>query len=72
MVIANITTEAVSDYMHERLKVARPATLYQELALMRRIFNVARREWKWVKDNPVSDLSFSVGNSQCKGQVVGK
>jgi integrase len=66
MVIADITTEAVSDYRHERLKVARPATVYQELALMRRMFNVARREWKWGKDNPVSALSFSVGNSNAR------
>ncbi len=44
----------------------KPATVYQELALMRRMFNVARREWKWIKYNPVSDLSFSVGNSNAR------
>jgi integrase len=60
--LADITTELVSDYRDERLKVVKPATVYQELALMRRMFNVARKEWKWTKDNPVADLSFSVGN----------
>jgi integrase len=64
--LADVTTEAVSDYRDVRLKKVKPATVYQELALMRRMFNVARREWKWVKDNPVSDLSFSVGDSNAR------
>jgi len=65
-IIAYITTESISDYMDERLKKVKPATVYQELALMRRMFNVARREWKWVKENPVADLSFSVGSSNAR------
>ena len=39
---------------------------YQDLAFMRRMFNVARREWKWTRDNPVADLSFSVGTSNAR------
>lgn len=66
LMLAEITTELVSDYRDERLKSVRPATVYQELALMRRMFNVARREWKWTKENPVSDLSFSVGNKNAR------
>jgi integrase len=65
-VLADITTESVSDYMDERLKKVKPATVYQELALMRRMFNVARRQWKWTKENPVADLSFSVGNKNAR------
>ena len=32
------------------------------------MFNVARKQWRWVKDNPVSDgdLSFSVGNRNAR------
>jgi integrase len=30
------------------------------------MFNVAIREWEWTKDNPVSRLSFSVGNSNAR------
>lgn len=64
--LAEITTEMVSDYRERRLKDVKPATVYQELALMRRMFNVARREWKWIKENPVTDLSFSVGNKNAR------
>lgn len=66
LTLAEITTERISDYHRDRLKVVKPATVYQELSLMRRMFNVARREWKWVRDNPVADLSFSVGNKNAR------
>ncbi|OGW03020.1 MAG: hypothetical protein A2W77_09420 [Nitrospinae bacterium RIFCSPLOWO2_12_39_16] len=66
LTLAEVTTEIVSDYMDERLKTVKPSTVYQELSLFRRMFNIARREWKWVRDNPVADLSFSVGNKNAR------
>lgn len=66
LTLAEITTEIVSDYRNGRLKIVKPATVYQELSLMRRMFNVARREWKWIKENPVADLSFAVGNKNAR------
>ncbi|MBF0472430.1 MAG: site-specific integrase, partial [Nitrospirae bacterium] len=66
LTLSEISTELISDYREERLKKVKPATIYQELALMRRMYNVARKEWKWVNDNPVADLSFSVGNSNAR------
>lgn len=66
LTLSDITTELVSDCRDERLKIVKPATVYQELSLMRRMFNVARREWKWLKENPVADLSFSVGNRNAR------
>jgi integrase len=44
----------------------KPGTVYQELALMRRMFTVAIKEWEWLRDNPVSRLSFSVGNKNAR------
>ena len=64
--LAEVTTEIISDYRDERLKKVKPATIYQELSLMRRMFNVARKEWKWTKENPVADLSFSIGNKNAR------
>jgi len=61
-----IRTRVVADYRRLRAKQVKPATVYQELALLRRMFNVAIREWEWVKDNPVSRLSFSVGNRNAR------
>jgi integrase len=64
--IAQITTKAVAEYRNRRLESVKPATVYQELALLRRMFNVAIKEWEWCRDNPVSRLSFSVGNRNAR------
>jgi integrase len=64
--IAQITTRLIAEYRAMRLQSVKPATVYQELALLRRMFNVAIREWEWCKDNPISRLSFSVGNRNAR------
>lgn len=66
MTLFEISTRIVAEYRHQRLQKVKPATLYQELALLRRMFNVAIREWEWLKNNPVSRLSFSVGNKNAR------
>lgn len=64
--LSEISTRMVAEYRTRRLQKVKPATVYQELALLRRMFNVAIREWEWLKDNPVSRLSFSVGNRNAR------
>ena len=66
MMISQITTKVIAEYRNRRLESVKPATVYQELALLRRMFNVAIKEWEWLKDNPVSRLSFSVGNRNAR------
>jgi integrase len=66
MTLYEITTKKVAEYRKLRVEVAKPATVYQELALLRRMFNVAIREWEWLRDNPVSRLSFSVGTRNAR------
>jgi integrase len=64
--LADITSDLVSEYRDSRLRTVKLATVYQELSLMRRMFNVARREWKWTRENPVADVSFAVGNKNAR------
>lgn len=62
MSLAHITSDTVEDYVLDRddsEEQPRPATIYQEYALGRRIFNVARKRWKLVKENPFSDVAFT-------------
>jgi integrase len=63
-----LQTPLVADYQDERLEEVKEATVYQELSLLRRMFNVAPKRWKWVKDNPVSDgdLEFSIGSKNAR------
>ena len=64
--LSEITPRVIADYRKKRLETVKPATVYQELALLRRMFNVAIREWEWLKENPASKLSFSVGNKNAR------
>jgi integrase len=53
--------------MFRRSKKAKPATILKELGLLRRIFNVARKQWKWKIPNPVSEIELpKVNNSRVR------
>ncbi|MBE0426955.1 MAG: phage integrase SAM-like domain-containing protein [Nitrospirae bacterium] len=43
--LSEITTEMIADYRTGLLRTVKPATVYQELSLMRRMFNVACKDW---------------------------
>jgi site-specific recombinase XerD len=40
-----------------------PATINRELALLKKAFNLACREWEWTKDNPVCRVSMERENN---------
>lgn len=57
--LSEITAEDVENYILDRQESElNPAdsTIYQEFSLGRRIFNVARKVWKWTSENPFSDI----------------
>ena len=41
-----------------RRKNVKPSTIVKELGLLRRMFNVARKQWKWKIANPVADIEL--------------
>jgi len=43
---------------YRRSKKVKPATILKELGLLRRMFNIARKQWKWKILNPVSDIDL--------------
>ena len=54
-----ITPRMITEYKTTRLsKGAFPASVRNELRLLSHAFNVAMKQWEWVKDNPVSKVSF--------------
>jgi len=57
--LSAITSEDVEDYIITRQESATPprdTTIYQEFSLARRMYNVARKIWKWTAENPFSDI----------------
>ena len=43
---------------HRRAAGAKPATVIKELGLLRRVFNIARKQWKWKMQNPISEIEM--------------
>ncbi|HWR59358.1 MAG TPA: site-specific integrase [Thermodesulfovibrionales bacterium] len=48
----------VGGYEQHRRGHVTASTIVKELSLLRRMFNVARKQWKWKVSNPVSDIEM--------------
>lgn len=44
--------------LFRRKEGRKPATIVKELGLLRRMFNVAKKQWKWKVSNPVSEIEL--------------
>lgn len=64
MLLKDIETK-IGDYESYRISQgASPATIVKELGLLRRMFNVAIKKWRWVKENPVGLIEMPQVNNQ--------
>lgn len=54
--IATIDSDRIGKWRNARLLEVGPATVRRELNLLQSVFEVARREWKWIRTNPVKDV----------------
>ncbi len=51
--------ERIGEYeTHRKLEGAKNNTIIAELSLLRRVFNIARKQWKWKFANPLSSIEF--------------
>ena len=58
LTLTEITSNLISDYKTKRRdEGAAPKTVNNELMLMNHAFNLAIKEWEWIKENPVSKVS---------------
>ncbi len=64
-ILAEITPRLVNKYKAQRRNDGvKPATINRELATMKKAFNLALKEWEWVRDNPVSKVSMEKENNK--------
>lgn len=54
--ITDINTPLLVAWRDDRLKMVQTSTVNRELNLMSSLFEHARREWQWIKTNPVHDV----------------
>lgn len=65
MTLAEITPKVIVQYKNKRyVDGVSPATINRELAMMKKAFNLARKEWEWCRDNPVSRVSLEKENNK--------
>lgn len=57
--VSNLTSSAIADYRNQRLKEVKPATVRRELGILRRVIEVARKDWSApLRGNPVAQVTF--------------
>lgn len=54
--IGSITPDDLGAWRDSRLKVTAAGTVLRECGLMSSILETARREWRWIKENPMMDV----------------
>ncbi|GAN34857.1 MAG: site-specific integrase [Candidatus Brocadia sp. AMX2] len=55
--LSSISPKMISEYkVLRKSEEAKPATVNRELAMLSKAFNLAVKEWEWIKDNPVSKV----------------
>lgn len=54
--IGRITPAMMGQWRDKALERVGPSTVIREFALLSSVFEVARREWGWVQENPIKDV----------------
>lgn len=54
--IGEVTTTDLAEWRDQRLKTVAASSVLREIKLLGSVFEVARKEWRWVGLNPVRDL----------------
>ena len=54
--MGSLTPDDFSAWREARLKVVAPGTVLRDMNILSALFETARREWRWVNSNPLSDV----------------
>lgn len=55
-VIHEVTQTDIAEWRDARLKTAKPSTFNREWNLLHNVFQIARREWRWLRELPFKDV----------------
>lgn len=56
--LANLAGKDLADWRDGRLKQVKPGTVAREMTLLRAVLEVARRDWNWIRVNPIEDVRW--------------
>lgn len=54
--VNEVTPKIIAAWRDQRITEVSAGTVIRELTLLRSVFEAARRDWEWVKTNPVKDV----------------
>lgn len=54
--VSEVTAPDIADWRDRRLREVKGASVRREMQLMSSVFNIARKEWKWISDSPMVDV----------------
>jgi len=64
-VLTKVAPKTINEYKVRRRKDGlKPASINRELATMKKAFNLAIKEWEWLRENPVSRVSMEEENNK--------
>lgn len=55
-VISQVTATDIADWRDDRLKAVQPSSVNREWNLLLNVFEIARREWLWLKEIPFTEV----------------
>lgn len=56
--IAALAANDFADWRDKRLTQVKPGTVAREMNLLRSVLEVARRDWRWIRENPMTDVRW--------------
>ena len=63
--LMQVTSKTISGYKAKRYSDGlKPASINRELSMLSKAFNLAVREWEWLKENPVSKVGLDKENNE--------
>lgn len=55
--LADIKAKDFAYWRDQRLKTVSPASVLREMNILHHAFEVARKEWEWITENPITDVN---------------
>lgn len=56
--LAGLAGNDFSDWRDARLKQVKPGTVAREMNLLRSVLESARKDWRWIRANPMEDINW--------------
>jgi integrase len=54
--LAEVTTDDIARWRDAALQTLKPASVRREMGLLRLVFEACRREWRWLRENPMDGV----------------